>query len=302
MKRHSEISLNAYAKINLTLDILGVEADGYHGLRSVMQTISLHDIITVRCGNPGIHIICSDPRIPSDRRNLAYRAAESYCNATGIAPEIEIILDKQIPNQAGLGGGSSDAAAVLTALNKIYDEQLIQSVLGSIGAEIGSDVPFFLCGGTASAGGRGERIEALSDIPVHHFVLVKPRFGISTAWAYRRLDEMRNYGMAAISPISGTCAMVECINAGDWDRLPSLLMNDLEEPSIERHPMIGDIKRRMIQLGARGVLMCGSGSAAFGIFGSNDEAVNASSMLTEYGDVYIVYTIPRNTADSGFVR
>ncbi|MHB1456264.1 MAG: 4-(cytidine 5'-diphospho)-2-C-methyl-D-erythritol kinase [Armatimonadota bacterium] len=294
MDRLTEITLNAYAKINLTLDILGVEDDGYHGLLSVMQTISLHDIITIRRCNPGIYVKCSDPRIPSDCRNLAYRAAKEFCAATGIIPEFEINVQKQIPNQAGLGGGSSDAATVLVALNKMYDEPLTQCVLYNIGARIGSDVPFFIHGGTALVTRRGECIETLPDTPEYHLVVVKPNFGISTAWAYRRLDEMRKNGSAELSLISKTNSMVECINAGKWEKLPDLLANDLERPSIERYPAIGDIKRTMISIGAKGTLMCGSGSAVFGIFGGNEDAVSASTKLNAYGNVYTIHTIHPN--------
>ena len=291
MDKDAEITLNAYAKINLTLDILGMKADGYHELRSVMQTICLHDIITVRHSNLGIYVICSDPRIPSDSRNLAYRSAEAFCAVTGIIPEFEIDIKKQIPNQAGLGGGSSDAAAVLVALNKLYNEPLAQCVLGNIGAGIGSDVPFFVRGGTAIISGRGECIEVLPEIPFYYLVIVKPKFGIPTAWAYRRLDEMRESETAGISMGLKTRTMADCIQAGDWDRLPSLIANDLEQPSIEKHPEIADIKQRMVDLGARGALMCGSGSAVFGIFRSNEEAIDASSQLAEYGDVYVSNTI-----------
>lgn len=299
MDRYTEIIQNAYAKINLTLDILGVKADGYHELQSVMQTISLHDIITIKPGNQGIYIVCSDPAIPVDSRNLAYRAAEHFCFAAGIPPEFEIILEKYIPNQAGLGGGSSDAAAVLIMLNKMYDEPLAQNVLNSVSARIGSDVPFFIRGGTASIGGRGECIEALPDIPRYHLVIVKPRFGISTAWAYKRLDEMRGIGIAEMRAVTHTDRLAECIKTGDWDQLPCLIANDLEQPSIDRHPEIDGIKNRMLQLGAKGALMCGSGSAVFGIFGSNEEAVSASFELSVYGDVYVTQTIrPNDEADS----
>ncbi|WP_319586114.1 4-(cytidine 5'-diphospho)-2-C-methyl-D-erythritol kinase [uncultured Desulfobulbus sp.] len=302
MDIHTEITRNAYAKINLTLDILGVEADGYHRLRSVMQTISLHDVITVRRGKPGIRLICSDKEIPSDSRNLAYRAAESFCAVTGIMPEFEITLDKQIPHQAGLGGGSSDAASVLAAFNIMHDEPLTKRVLCNIGAGIGSDVPFFIYGGTVSVGGRGEHIEILPPIPVCHLVIVKPKFGISTAWAYRRLDEIRDDSIARAPDILITNSMIEYLNAGDWDRLPALISNDLEQPSIEKHPVIAEIKRQMVNLGSKGALMCGSGSAVFGIFGSESEAVNASSELNEYGDVYTAYTIhPDTETDSELI-
>ncbi|MHB0998240.1 MAG: 4-(cytidine 5'-diphospho)-2-C-methyl-D-erythritol kinase [Armatimonadota bacterium] len=301
----TELTIRSHAKVNLTLDILGLRDDGYHSLRSVMQSIGVYDTITLRRSSPGIHLTCSDVRIPINERNLAYKAAEALYEAAGIEPAIDIHLEKKIPSQAGMGGGSSNAASVLRALNLMLGEPLNLSALCEVGANIGSDVPFFLIGGTALVQGRGEDIEALPSISTQWMLIIKPPFGISTPWAYRRLDEIRAQEPEALpkriqsiecneTVCTSSDRMIECIEAKDWDLIPKLLSNDLEAPSIERYPDIEGIKEALTASSAKGALMCGSGSAVFGIFANEQEAQSAAEKIgNRYGRLFVTRTINR---------
>jgi len=319
--------MRSFAKVNLTLDVLGKRPDGYHDIESVMQTISLHDVVTVTVGGePGIRVTSDMPGIPTDERNLAHKAARMFFEALGATPGVDIHIEKRIPPEAGLGGGSSNGAATISALSRLVGQDIGRSrfkVQGSrladgatlnlqpatlnFAAAVGSDVPFFLVGGTALVRGRGEEILALPDIPTQWLVIVKPPFGISTPWAYGRLDEMRaqrRHGDAATrgrgEPESASARMVECIQSGDWDHLPDLLSNDLEVPAIERHPEIGRLKEELLRLGARGSLMCGSGSAVFGVFPSEDAARKACEALAG-GELraFVCRTVGRDEASCG---
>ena len=291
----STIIVHSYAKVNLTLNVLGGRPDGYHAIESVMQSISLHDTLTLRLGNePCIRISCDMPGIPTDERNLAYKAASLFFDRLGIAPALDIRIEKRIPPEAGLGGGSSNAAAVLRALGSERSASSVQrSALLAMAGQIGSDVPFFLVGGTALVRGRGEEVEPLPDIRPWWLAIVKPPFGVSTAWAYGRLDEMRQ----AVSELqSGSERMVKCIERQGCQQLPELLSNDLELPSVEQHPEIAEIKNALTKAGAKAALMCGSGSAVFGLFDSEDMASRAADIMDNYGQVFAERTITREEA------
>lgn len=272
--------LGSYAKINLTLDVLDPRPDGFHNIRSVIQSIGLHDMITVTVGgDPGIRVTCDVPEIPTDERNLAHKAASVFFDHIGETPRVDIHIEKHVPVEAGLGGGSSNAAAVLKALGSAFS--VGHSALADMAAGIGSDVPFFLVGGTALVGGRGDEVEELPEIPEQWLAIVKPPFGVSTAWAYKRLDEMEERPfLSAGELIVSTERMVRCVRTSDWACLPDLLSNDLELPAVEQHPEIGEIKQQLLSLGARGALMCGSGSAVFGIFASQEAAGKAREALS----------------------
>ena len=201
-----ELTEGAFAKVNLTLDVLDKREDGYHNLRSIMQTVSLHDDVHVTVGCEGWQVHCyreilppdaaetTEPELvtcglPQDRDNLVWKAAEAFYARTGKTPEgLEIFINKRIPLEAGLGGGSADAAAVLRALNRAYDSPLSIPALCELGAQVGSDVPFCVMGGTALVEGRGERITKLPDVPEIFFVVCKPDFSISTPELYRAID------------------------------------------------------------------------------------------------------------------
>ena len=185
--------LRSYAKVNLTLDVLGTRPDGYHAIESVMQSISLHDTITVEVGGaPGIRVECDMPGIPTDERNLAHKAAAMFFEDLCTTPKVDIRIEKRIPPEAGLGGGSSNAAAALRGLSDLLGLSVSHEELCDLAAQVGSDVPFFLTGGAAFVRGRGEDVQPLPDIRPWWLVVVKPPFGVSTAWTYRRLDEMRS--------------------------------------------------------------------------------------------------------------
>lgn len=289
------VSINAHAKINLTLDVLNPEPNGYHRIMSVMQTIALHDTITLKIGaSPGIVLECDHPNLPTDRRNLVYKAAEAFFRAIDEDPKVKITIHKQIPMQAGLGGGSSDAASVLMGLNNISGRPLEINDLMKIGAHIGSDVPYFIIGGTALVSQFGENVEGLLNIPNMDIVIVKPHFGISTGWAYKHLDEMRSELEIRPPEQPKSCIAASHIRSKEWTSIPQCLHNDLELPSMEAHPEIRDIKSAFIGSGAVASLMCGSGSAVFGIYNKGTYARNSVPALSSYGDVYITRTVPRS--------
>lgn len=301
--------VRSFAKVNLTLDVLGTRPDGYHAIESVMQTVGLHDTISlaIREGG-GIRLSCDMPGIPTDERNLAYRAASMLFEAEGIAPGLELGIEKRIPVEAGLGGGSSNAAAVLRGLDRLLRLDLPAHELCALGERIGSDVPFFLVGGTVFVSGRGEHVRPLPDIPPMWMVIVKPPFGVSTPWSYGRLDEMRAGGrqQAADSERdTSSRRIVECIETGALQSavrsLQSLLWNDLEPPAVEQHPEIAEIKAALIESGARDALMCGSGSAVFGLFETEAQARTAESDILDQSDgfdsrVFVTRTIAREEA------
>jgi 4-diphosphocytidyl-2-C-methyl-D-erythritol kinase len=295
-------AVRSYAKVNLTLDVLGTRPDGYHGIESVMQTISLHDTVTLAWGGgPGIRITCDAPGIPTDESNLAYKAAALFCEHLGLEPRLEIDIAKRIPAEAGLAGGSSNAAAVLRGLNHLFGEPAGRQKVCDTAAQTGSDVPFFLVGGTALVRGRGEDVVPLPDIPTWWLGIIKPRFGVSTAWAYRRLDEMRGSGQtpARGEQTTASARMVRCIEEEGCERLHQLLSNDLERPALEAYPEIANIKRAFVVEGARGALMCGSGSAVFGLFEQKVEARRATESqggCQWSADTYEARTITRQEA------
>ena len=284
--------VRSYAKVNLSLDVIGKRPDGYHALESVMQSISLHDTLTLTFpdGSWGIRVTCDMPGIPTDESNLACRAAALFFEQAGIEPALDIHIEKRIPPEAGLGGGSSNAAAVLSILGSAFSVQ--RSGQLELAAQIGSDVPYFLVGGTALVRGRGEIIEPLPDIELRWLVIVKPPFGVSTAWGYRRLDEMQAPG----ERVTASERIRDCIEKDGCRELPRLLSNDLELPAIERHPEIGYIKKALIEAGASGSLMCGSGSAVFGLFESEEAAQRASIKMVDFGQVFVGKTIGREAA------
>ena len=205
----------AYAKLNLTLDVLGKREDGYHDLKSVMQTISIRDDIEIDVGTGKPWCLkCDKEDIPTDERNLAWKAAKIYLDAMNKDPNgIEIRITKRIPSQAGLGGGSADAAAVLRALNKHYGEPLSILALAELGAQVGSDVPFCTVCGTAMVEGRGERLRKLPDMPDCVFVVCKPDFPVSTPELYQKIDQ------CAIAKRPDNQAMESAILAGDLGKV-----------------------------------------------------------------------------------
>jgi len=255
------LTLRPTAKINLTLRVGPRRADGYHEVRSLMQSIALHDTVIVSERRGPFGLQCRTPGVPSDETNLAWRAAQALWTALGRTGEVRdahVRIDKAIPSQAGLGGGSGNAAATLVALNTIWGGKLSRRALIRIAATLGSDVPFFLQGGTAVATGRGEDLYPVDDVQRMGVVIIKPSFGVSTADAYRWLDEDRGAGL----PEAPEGRDVEL----GWSTGGVPLTNDLTAPVVRRHPGVQDMIAACLAEGAAGAQMTGSGSAVFGLF------------------------------------
>lgn len=274
----------AYAKVNLTLDVLGKREDGYHDIKSVMQTISLRDDIEIDVGTGKTwKILCDKENIPTDETNLAWKAAKIFCEATGKDPEgLEIRITKRIPVEAGLGGGSADAAAVLRALNRHFDAPLSLPALAELGAQVGSDVPFCVLCGTATVEGKGDRIRQMPVIPDCIFVVCKPDFSVSTAELYAKIDEK------VIGKRPEHQAMERAFLAGDLEQIVTNIYNVFDPVVTEEHLEMNYIKSIMNAYGAVGMQMTGSGSAVFGICSNFENAAVICNMLREnYPMVFI---------------
>lgn len=285
----ADMTAKAYAKINLTLDIIGTMPNGYHEIETIMQTVTLHDNvgITISKADTDIKIICTDKTVPCDGRNTCYKAVELFFQELGIKKSgVTVELEKHIPSQAGLGGGSSDAAAVLIMLSKLIDtgipDALSADCLRSLAAKIGADVPFFIDGGTAVCRGIGDIITPVDICEQYNVLLVMPDFGISTQNAYKEFDKR------SIPSKHSTAAIISAIRNGN--DITKLISNDLE--SVCCHNAITDIKQLLIKLGADGALMTGSGSCVFGLFKSFEECFKAYELLkNKYSFVRQVETI-----------
>lgn len=257
----------AYAKVNLTLAVGEKRPDGYHEVVSVMQRVSLCDTLTVEQTREGITLTCSDPALPSGEENLAHRAASLFFRETGIAGGAALTLEKRIPSQAGLGGGSSDAASVLLALRRLYAPALSDTALEAMAAALGSDVPFFIRGGTQLATGRGEVLSPLPPLTDGWFVIVKPTESFSTPAMYRRLDELPPACTPPLPPLQGG---LPALAAGLFNRF---------EAAIPAGSAVWDIKARLAAYGALASLLSGSGSAVFGLFDTETAARAAVEAL-----------------------
>jgi 4-diphosphocytidyl-2-C-methyl-D-erythritol kinase len=285
------IRIRAHAKLNLTLRVLGTRPDGYHQLRTVFQSLALHDTLIVRAAPGPFAIECDDPACPIDRRNLVWKAADRLWRRLGnrgAIAGVRIRITKRIPMQAGLGGGSSDAAVTLAALAAWWRAGLTGAELGAIAGELGADVPFFLEGGTALGLERGDLIFPMPDCQPSWIVLVLPAFGVSTGDAFTWWDERvianpRQIGRSRPDPqIAGLQ-----LPAGEW-------VNDLEAPVAARHPVIRRLTGRLSRAGAAYTAMSGSGSAVFGLFETEPQAVAAANALAAPGwQVQVTGTLNR---------
>ena len=254
-----KLLVKAPAKINLSLDVLHKRPDGYHEVEMIMTTIDLADRIELALlDSDVIKIISLNRFVPDDQRNLAYQAAIILKEKFNVKKGVEIKIEKNIPVAAGLAGGSSDAAAVLRGLNKLWDLGLTLDELAVIGAEIGSDVSFCVYGGTALATGRGEIIKELPAPPVCWVILAKPFIGVSTADIYKRLD---------VETIEhpNTEKMIESISSKDYDLMCENVGNVLENVTLSLYPEVAQIKEQICKFGADAVLMSGSGPTVFGL-------------------------------------
>ena len=261
----------AHAKINLDLRVVARRADGYHDLRTMFQSLALHDRLVFRRTRGAFALESAATDMPTDRSNLVWRAAQALWSASGRTAEVRgvhVTVEKRIPSQAGLGGGSSDAAATLMALNELWRTRFAPGDLVRLGASLGADVPYFLVGGTALGLGRGETVYPLPDVPSMGVLVVKPSFGVATADAYRW------YAAARRQPSQNVQAL-----AVPWYPGPLVIANDLEAPVMRHHPELVAIRRALLRKGAEVALMCGSGSAVFGLFPTVESARTAAAGL-----------------------
>ena len=271
-------TIRAHAKINLDLRVLGARADGYHELRTVFQSLALHDTISCTLRPGPFAIECDAAGVPLDRTNLVWRAAEALWRAlrrAGPLRDVMVRVQKQIPVEAGLGGGSADAAATLLALARVWRVPVRPAQLTDLAAMLGADVPFFLSGGTALGLGRGDEIYPLADLPRHWVVLLLPGFGVSTRDAFAWYSEERALDRSAPREPQYV--------PGPWPSRAAQMINDLEAPIARRHPEIDQMKSALRRAGALAAAMSGSGSTVFGLFQRRPEAVRAVERLSTSG-------------------
>ena len=272
-----EIREKAYAKLNISLDVGAKRPDGYHEMNMVMQTVSLCDELTVAQTGDGRIAARSNLRfIPSDERNLAVKAARVFFAAAGIEEQgLLLTLRKRIPVGAGMAGGSADAAATLRALNRMYGARFGVSELETLAQQVGSDVAFCVAGGTALAKGRGEILEPLPSLPDCRIVICKPEFSISTPELFRKLDS------APLRHHPDTAGILEALEKGDLRAICRRMYNVFEDVGDRRLRTVAQIKSRMLDYGALGSIMTGTGSAVFGVYNDEEAAKTACAALAK---------------------
>ena len=273
----NQIKVRGAAKINLFLDVLERKEDGYHEIETLLQPIGLWDELSIRCIASGIELTGDDPTIPWDRENLCYRAAEAILGRTGCRGGVRISVLKGIPHGAGLGGGSSDAAAVLLGLNEFLEVGLGEDELMEIGLSLGSDVPFFIRGGPAVGRGKGEILERADGLDKGWILIVKPEISVSTSWAYRNLKIglTRGGGKATLGRLIKGLKRFPEVELTTW--------NSFTEPVTKSFPEIGAILNTLRNSGAVLSAMSGSGSACFAIFGEQGRAAEVHRLFTGKG-------------------
>lgn len=273
------VTLRAHAKINLDLRVLGPRADGYHELRTVFQAIALHDVVECVPREGPLSIECDMAGVPLGPGNLVWRAAEALWRSLrrpASASGVVIRLRKRIPLQAGLGGGSADAAATLIGLSRLWRVGVRPAQLTDVAAALGADVPFFLSGGTALGLGRGDEVYPLADLPRHWIVLLVPGFGVSTADAYAWYDSERELAR-------GVSVREPQHVPGPWPSRAAQMINDLEAPIARHHPEIDQMRTALRRAGALAAAMSGSGSTVFGLFQKRRDALAAVNRLSGSG-------------------
>ena len=279
----------AQAKLNLTLDVLGKREDGYHEMKMVMQSISLADQLTILPGQqPGIWVRSNFSFLPTGEKNLAAMAANRFYQALGRpAEDLEIRLEKHIPVCAGMAGGSSDAAAVLRALNRREGEPFTREQLVKIGERVGSDVPYCVLGGTALAEGRGEVLTPLPGLPFCWVVVCKPEFSVSTPELFARIDHCK------VTRRPDTAGLIAALEAGDLAGVARRMYNVFEDVLPERQrARVAGIRQTLIDCGALGAAMSGTGPTAFGLFSDQGQAQAAAEQLRqEYRETYLAQTV-----------
>ena len=281
------VTILGRAKINLTLDVLGLRDDGYHEIATVMQSLALADTLILTRQEEEITLRVDLAGLEADERNLAHRAAALIQQECGLCGGVHIDITKRIPVAAGLAGGSADAAATLRGMNELYTLGLSDDELCALGAQLGSDIPFSLMGGTVLATGRGERLHRLADFPATVVLLAKPPVSVSTPWAYRSYDEH--------APVfhPDNASFMDALEHGDRDRCVQLMANVLEPVTEAAHPVIADYRARMRAHGALCAMMSGSGPTVFGLFAEEQAAADAAEVFRKETDaaVHLTHTI-----------
>ncbi len=269
----SVLIFRAPAKINLWLEVIAKREDGYHDISSLMLPISIYDRISVgvRPEGAGITLACDTAEIPCDERNLAWRAARMYLESGSITAGVELGMQKRIPWGAGLGGGSSDAAGVLTALDRLYENRVPRAELDSLALKLGADVPFFLDSRPALATGIGERLRFAQKAPAYSLLLIKPPVCVPTGWVYQNLKLTKSEAQIKLASFEENP-----FEFGD------LLGNDLESVTVCRYPVIAEIKRWLLENGALAASMSGSGPTVFGIFKTARSASDAAGLASTH--------------------
>jgi 4-diphosphocytidyl-2-C-methyl-D-erythritol kinase len=310
------ISVRSFAKINIGLRIGPLRDDGYHELRTLYQTIALYDTVRVDVGRGvGIEIACKDPRVPCDESNTCYRMADRVLRALKLRNKVRITIEKGLPVQGGLGAASSNAVATMLALEKTLKRQLAPLERLRLAAEVGSDLPLFLVGGTVLGTGHGEQVYPLEDLPSIPCVIAIPEAGVSTPAAFAdwdiqhgkltthdSSDRMNVFSHGIFEWLCGRKFSPTGVPSKGWDRAEALLLdlvrtgieNDFESVVFPKHPALREVKRALERSGAKYVSLSGSGSAVYGLFADKESAAKASKSLTENGvSAKATVTLPR---------
>lgn len=284
-----EIILKTPAKINWTLDVVRKRSDGYHDISTIMQSIAIYDEIKIRSlSEKKIVVGVSDPNIPDGEDNIAYKAAKLMLDSFKIDRGLDIYISKQIPSAAGLGGGSSDGAAVMFGIKYMYDIDVDLDTLISMGSVIGADIPFCILGGTALAEGIGEKLTPLPSIDKFWLIIVKPNINISTGEIYGRIQ------VDNIVNRPDNNRFIQALYSGDLEGMAKYGSNVLEGVSASLYPIIYDIKSDIRKAGAVYTLMSGSGPSVFGVFKTRDEAKKAYCLLKyKYEHIFLTHTISK---------
>lgn len=279
------IQIKSRAKINLSLDVLGRRDNGYHDVEMVMQQINLYDIVTIEKSASGITLTCSDHFLPTDDKNLAYRAAQLMMDLFSLEVGFRIHIEKNIPIAAGLAGGSTNAAAVITGINELCQLGLSTQKLQEIGFQLGADIPFCFMEGCAVARGLGEQLTPIRGFEHAWMVLVKPNFGVSTKEVYTQLN------LDAITEHPDTSRMIQALENQNKFEIYTQMINVLESVTLKLYPKVSEIKSTLSEFGADSVLMSGSGPTVFGFFSTYERAKTAHKKLKMiYPQSYVVST------------
>jgi 4-diphosphocytidyl-2-C-methyl-D-erythritol kinase len=277
-----EIILSANAKINITLDVVGRRENGYHDVKMIMQSLEYADKVKVELAEKGIDLKCSVDYLPLDDKNLAYKAAKFFLEETGIKTGVKIFIEKNIPVAAGLAGGSTDAAAVLKALNVLTNANLSIEKLMEIGLMLGADVPYCILGKTALAEGLGEILTVLPPLKESIVCLAKPSYSVNTGQVYKEIDQKKNL----LHP--DTEGAIKAIEMGDNKLLGQRMYNCLEEVTGDKYSVIGKIKSIMYDHNSYGAMMSGSGPSVFGFFENMEDAQKAQKEIKKICEFCVI--------------